>query len=280
MREEEVEVEQVLPEELEAILEEAPSRGKTESLLRRLFYRLQESWLGGQLHSFNRWLDGILAGKRERGIRGAAIDSRKVSRVFGIKLWRIAARRGTLEQSKQLDRREDFSQLLTPLSSAEILLLEKEIEADATVFSRIEVVRETALLQQRKAFLAGMIVGILFALLAGPAYITETLYGSGLPGWVPLSQEVRDWFSALFFVLGVLLPLWAIFQITEAVRIMLLYREEGDREIRAAWALPLFLAVGALLALLLGGIIAALLLIVFVSFWLSAERSKRDEDLE
>lgn len=285
MREEEVEVEQVLPEELEAMLEDSAPAGKSQSFLQKVLTQgpFSRSWLEkikSLIFRWNRLLDNILSKPGDRNLQKAGIASAHISRRLGARLWRAATRESALQQKEPLDTPEDFAQLLQPLSSAEMLILQKEIEADTTVFSRIEVVREGALLHQRKGFIAGVLVGLLFILLAGPGYVTETIYGTGLPTWIPASSEVRDWFAALFFILGILLPFLSVFQIAEAVRILLVYRAEGVSEVRRAWALPLVLSGAALVFLLLGGILPALLLLVFAHFWMSAERSKGPRDLE
>lgn len=244
----------VEPEDVEELLEESPS-----SFWQNLFL---DGPLGRILGKVNEWLDRHLTGRREAA-QAAGIDLEGTRRRFGARLWRTAARRSALRSRGSLDSPEDFARLLQPLSPADVILLQKEIRADRTILAQLDEVRGGALHQQRKGMLLGMLLGILFALLAGPDYVLETIYRPGSEAW-----------GAVVFALGILLPMMAFFQVAEGARLLFLYQEDPRSSWKRAGLILIILPLLALLLLLLGAVPLAAAPILLAWAWSRAERKQ------
>ena len=248
----EKDVVEVLPEDIEDLLDETPP----ENFLSRL---LHKGPLGNLLQKINNLLDRSIG--QDRGVVDAGIDLQGTGRRLGARMWRAAARKSALRSKVPLDSPRDFAKLLEPLSPAEALLLQKEIEADVSLVVRVDTLRSKALLQQRKGMLVGVLAGLLFALLAGPDYILQTLYQPGSEVW-----------GVIVFTMGILIPLGALFQIAEGARLLFLYQEEhlpfALRAGRVLVALPAL----SLLILLLGFVPLALVPLVLAWLWGRAEQ--------
>lgn len=248
----EKDVVEVLPEDIDELLQESPP----ESFLSRL---LTKGLLGKILEKINSLLDRSVG--PDRGALDAGVDLQGTGRRLGARMWRAAARKSALRSKVPLDSPRDFAKLLEPLSPAEALLLQKEIESDVSLVVRMDVLRSKALLQQRKGMLVAIFIGLLFLLLAGPDYILQTLYQPGSEVW-----------GVVVFTLGILIPLGALSQIAEGARLIFLYKEEELPYALRAGRVLIALPILSLLILLLGFIPLALVPLVLAWLWSKAEQ--------
>lgn len=113
-----------------------------------------------------------------------------------------------------------FEQALTPLSSAEISILQAEISADETIFRKIETGKTASHIRQQIGFLVGIAFVVLFYLAQGVHYFDSTLLDLKQPDWTPeiLSGEPM---AAIMFAIGMVLPVMTIFVIANGVRLLI-----------------------------------------------------------
>jgi hypothetical protein len=131
------------------------------------------------------------------------------------------------------------------------LALSAEVSSDDTVFVRIERQRRQQFRNHGLAAFLAAATMIIFALLVGPQFITETLINVRPPGWTP------DWIpseasKATLFVIGILVPIIAGFALLDGYRLLfsgLLNRRIWD----LLQALPTLSLGGIALILVAGG---------------------------
>jgi len=162
-----------------------------------------------------------------------------------------------------LEPDDPFLQKLTPLPRSEIIALSAEISADDTIFSRSEHSRSVRQFGHSMAALLTGLSLIIFALLVGPEYLTDTLNNLPYPEWLPTDLPEQAVAGALF-ALGILVPILSGFVLLDGYRALLnVVARRGTRLLDYILVVPA-LAV-ALLALTVcsnGSVTAGLLLIV------------------
>jgi hypothetical protein len=114
------------------------------------------------------------------------------------------------------ENRSEFEKLLSPLPGPEVALLQQELEAEETVFVRIEKTRHRAVDRQVLGFIVGLVCLALFMVSVGLDYFKETLPGAPQPDFIPQSLQ-GDPAGAALFALGLLLPLLAVTIVADAV---------------------------------------------------------------
>jgi hypothetical protein len=177
----------------------------------------------------------------------------------------------------EMDPPSEFARLLTPLSGAEVALLEKEVQADETVFVRMERVRADASLRQRLGLLIGILIVLVFLLSAGESYLLEVLPNAELPQWIPDSELARQIAGGSIFALGLIIPFLAVFIFAEAARLILWAIGDRSPWLGAAGALSALAGILVMNYTVRGEIPAAVLLLLVYLVLSEAERRFRPE---
>lgn len=154
-----------------------------------------------------------------------------------------------------------FSQILTPLSSSEIAVLQAEVAADETIFQSIEKSRTSAHIRQQIGFLLGLILVVGFFFVQNISYLTVTLTEAKQPSWTP-DVLVGDPMGAILFTLGLLLPLTVVFIMTGATRYLIEGVINKKIELLLIGALGYFVSFACLFALMDGEIILGLVFLI------------------
>ena len=175
----------------------------------------------------------------------------------------------------EMDPPSEFARLLTPLSGAEVALLEKEVQADEVIFVRMERVRADASLRQKLGLLVGTLTVLLFLLSVGDTYLIDVLPDASIPGWVPTDPLAEKIAGGTLFALGLILPFLCVFVFAEATRLLLWAIGDRSLWLGAAAVLHGLAGVLAMSFTIRGEIPAAVLILLVYLFLAELERKLR-----
>jgi hypothetical protein len=184
---------------------------------------------------------------------------------------RIKAEESTLgidlsppKRGEEIDPPSSFQELLQPLTGSELVLLQKDVQADESVYVRINKARSDGNRKQRWAILLSSILALAYFLSLGPEYLTETLT-QAQSNWLPeaLSKEIR---GQIVFALGLLLPILSFFVLSEGIRVSLVLFSERSVLLALRGVTTILLATLSLFFLSSGSVLLSG--ITLLSWWL------------
>jgi hypothetical protein len=164
----------------------------------------------------------------------------------------------------EADPNDPFIKLLRPLPQSEILALSAEVAKDDTVFYQVEKARKNQFRAHNLAALLTAVVLVLFALAVGWQFVTETLPGAKIPGWVPLDWPT-DVVSGTLFVFGLLVPIGAGLALLDGLRWLLSALGGGGLKLLPRAFPGIVCAPLALLLVAQGSVLTAV--VILIVYW-------------